>query len=97
MFFLRFISSCLVLLLALKTRTQKKIQQLVLFSVLFYFVIMFPPKFEMEEIKMRSGDIIGRDNREEFLTFVSRLYDDNDKSIVESTYNYESTISCFNV
>ena len=55
---------------------------------------MFPPEFGMKKVKVESGDIIGRDNIEEFLTFASKLFAHEKRSIVELTHNYDSAISC---
>ena len=55
---------------------------------------MSPPDFGMKKIKVGSGDVIGRDNIEEFLTFVSKLFADDKRSIVDLTHSYDSAISC---
>ena len=55
---------------------------------------MFPPKFGMKDVKLGSGDVVGKDNIEEFLTFVSKLYTHDKRSIVELTDSYDSVISC---
>ena len=60
---------------------------------MFYVVTMAPPKPAMKEIKLRSGDVIGRDNIEKFLSFASKLYDHNEKPIAELTYTYENAIA----
>ena len=55
---------------------------------------MFPPNFGMKYVKVGSGDVVGKDNIEEFLTFVSKLYTNDKRSIVELTNSYDSAISC---
>ena len=55
---------------------------------------MFPPKFGMKYVKVGSGDVFGKDNIEEFLTFVSKVYTHDKRSIVELTNSYDSAISC---
>ena len=55
---------------------------------------MFSPKFSMKYVKVGSVDVVGKDNIEEFLTFVSKLYTHDKRSIVELTNSYDSTISC---
>ena len=55
---------------------------------------MFSPKFSMKGVKVGSGDVVGKDNIEEFLTFVSKLYTHDKRSIVELTNSYDSAISC---
>ena len=45
-----------------------------MFSFIFCLVAMFPPKFGMKKVKVGNGDVIGRDNIEEFLTFASKLF-----------------------
>ena len=55
---------------------------------------MFPPGFGMKKVKVGSGDVIARDNIEEFLTFVSKLFVHDKRSIVEFTHSYDSAFSC---
>ena len=55
---------------------------------------MFPPNFGMKDVKVGSGDVFRKDNIEEFLTFVSKLYTHDKRSIVELTNSYDSAISC---
>ena len=55
---------------------------------------MFPSSFGMKYVKVGSGDVVGKDNIEEFLTFVSKLYTHDKRSIVELTDSYDSAISC---
>ena len=55
---------------------------------------MFSPKFGMKDVKVGSGDVVGQDNIEEFLTFVSKLYTHDKRSVVELTDSYDSAISC---
>ena len=54
---------------------------------------MSPPDFGMKNIKVGSGDVIGRDN-EEFLTFVSNLFVHDKRYIVDHTHSYDSSITC---
>jgi hypothetical protein len=54
---------------------------------------MFPPKFVMKEISVGSGNIIGKENIEEFFSHVSRLFNLEAKSLVELTYNYETAVA----
>ena len=63
-------------------------------SFIFCLVAMFPPKFGMKKVKVGSGDVIGKYNIEEFLTFASKLFAHENISIVELTHNYDSAISC---
>ena len=55
---------------------------------------MFPPKFGMKDVKLGCGDVIGKDNIEEFLILVSKLYTHDKRSIVELANSYNSAISC---
>ena len=54
---------------------------------------MFPPNFGMKDVKVGSEDVVGKDNIEEFLTFVSKLYTHDKRSIVELTNSYDFAIS----
>ena len=58
------------------------------------WVAMFTLKFRMKDVKVGSGDVVGKDNIKEFLTFVSKLYSHDKRSIVELTDSYDSVISC---
>ena len=73
----------------------KKIS-VIFIPVLFisYLAIMFSPKFGMKDVKVASVDVVGKDNIEEFLTFVSKLYTHDKRSIVELTNSYDSALSC---
>ena len=52
------------------------------------------PKFGLKEVELGSGDVIGRENIETFLTLVSKLHAHEKRSIVELTDNYDSAIAC---
>src|SRR3954470_10236822 len=47
------------------------------------------PKFALKDLAIGSGSIIGKDNIEEFFTYVSKHEDIQDKSIAELAPNYE--------
>ena len=51
------------------------------------------PEFSMKDIKVGSGSIIGKSNIEELLNHINSLYDLNEKSWVELTYDYEGAIA----
>ena len=54
---------------------------------------MFPLKFDMRDISVGSGLIIGRSNIEEFLNHVNGLSNFNEKPLVELTDSYETAIA----
>ena len=47
---------------------------------------MLLPKYSMEDIKVGSGSIIGKNNIEEFLNHINSLYDLIEKKILGGTY-----------
>ena len=55
---------------------------------------MFPPKFGMKKVKVVNGDVIERDNIEEFISFASKRFTHEKRSIVELTHSYDYAISC---
>ena len=57
---------------------------------LFYFY--FLPEFDMKDIKVGSGSIIGKENIEEVFNHINSLYDLNEKSLVELTHDYEAAV-----
>jgi hypothetical protein len=52
---------------------------------------MLIPKYDLKELLVGSGSIVGRDNIEEFINYVSKHKDIEDKSLVELVApNYET-------
>ena len=51
---------------------------------------MLPPEMALKNVRVGDGDLIGRDNLENFFGHISGLRDFPDKSIVELTSSYDS-------
>ena len=51
---------------------------------------MWIPKYDLKDLSVGSGSIIGKDNIEKFFNHVSKHKDIKDKSLIELAPNYET-------
>ena len=52
------------------------------------------PKYDLKDLSVGSGSIIGKDNIEKFFNHVSKNKDIEDKSLVKLAPNYETAAAC---
>jgi hypothetical protein len=55
---------------------------------------MLFPKYDLKNLSVGSGSIIGKDNIEKIFNHVSKHTDVEDKSLVELGSDYETTAAC---
>ena len=55
---------------------------------------MLFPKYDLKDLSVGSGSIIGKDNNEKFFNHVSKHKDIEDKSLVELAPDYKSAVAC---
>lgn len=54
---------------------------------------MFPPRMDSKKVRVGEGDLIGRGNLECFLPHVGSLKDFHNKTILESSHNYNQALT----
>jgi hypothetical protein len=82
--------SLLYFCLHLFIKNTKKIVPFIVGTLLLYFYfIMLIPKYDLKDLSVDSGSIIGTDNIEEFFNHVSKHKDIENRSLEELAPSYE--------